>query len=74
MQITAKTNSLFSWERFPVTHYVNSFLIASLVAVCSSLENPTAKVLEHDGSFSVVPNFRPETLSYIAGSAIILFS
>ena len=61
-------------ERFPITHFINSFLLALLVAISSSLENPIAKVLERDGSFSIVPNFRPETLSYIAGSPMTLFS
>ena len=53
---------------------VNSFLIASSVVVSSHLENPIAKVLEHDAAFSMVLNFRLETFTYIAGSSIILFS
>ena len=67
-------NYPFSWEHNVITPYVNSFLTASSVAVSSSLENFIAKLSEHDGAFSTVSNFRPETLSYIAGSFIILFS
>ena len=52
---------------FLITHFVNSFLTASSVSTFSSLVNPIAKLSEHDRAFSMVlPNFRPETLSYIA--------
>ena len=52
---------------FRITHFVNSFLKASSVSTFSSLVNPIAKLSEHDRAFAMVlPNFRPETLSYIA--------
>ena len=57
-----------------MTHFLNSVLIASSFADYSSLENPIARLLEYDGVFSMVSNFRPETPSYITGFSIILFS
>ena len=64
-----QTNWLFSWEPILVTNFVTRFLIASSVAVSFFfLKNPIAKVLEHDGAFAMVRNFKLETLSYIAGS------
>ena len=67
--IMRQTNSLFSWELFLITNFVTSFLIASSVAVSFFfLKNHIAKVLENDGAFAMVRNFKLETLSYIAGS------
>ena len=64
-----ETNSPYSWEHFVITHFVNSFLVLSSVTIPSSLENHIVKLSEHDGAFSVVFSFRPETLSYIPGSS-----
>ena len=49
--------------------FFNSFLIVSSVTISSSLENPIVKLSEHDGAFSMVSSFRPESLSYIPGSS-----
>ena len=62
-----KTTFPYSLEYFEGTHFVNSFLIASSIAMFSSLENTIAKLWEHVAAFSMVSNFWPETLSYIAG-------
>ena len=52
---------------------VNSFLIAPSVAVSSYLENPIAKVLEHDAAFSMVLNFRLEyTYSSLLYNTVLL--
>ena len=64
-----ENNSPYSWEHFEITHFVNNFLIVSSVTISSSLENPIFKLSEHDGAFSLVSSFRPETLSYIPGSS-----
>ena len=67
--VMRQTNSLFSWELFLINNFVTSFLIASSVPVSFFfLKNHIAKVLEHDGAFAMVRNFKLETLSYIAGS------
>ena len=65
-----ENDSPYSWEHFGITHFVNSFLIVPSVTISSSLENPIVKLSEHDGAFSMVSSFRPETLSYIPGSSI----
>ena len=64
-----ENDSPYSWEHFGITHFVNSFLIVPSVTISSSPENPIVKLSEHDGAFSMVSSFRPETLSYIPGSS-----
>ena len=67
-----ENNSPYWWEHFKITNFVNSFLIVLSVTISYSLENPTVKLSEHDGAYSVVSSFRPETFSYIPGSFIEL--
>ena len=67
-----ENHSPYSWVHFVITHFVNTFLIASSVAISSSLENPIVKPSQHDGAFSMVSSFRPGILLYIPGSSIEL--
>ena len=67
-----ENNSPYWWEHFKITNFVNSFLIVLSVTISYSLENPAVKLSEHDGAYSVVSSFRPETFSYIPGSFIEL--